>query len=345
VGIRCNSPVSIHCRYSRLQELPDGSVNIREVVHVKLGIVFPGQGAQYVGMGKELMENFRTAREVFEQADEVLGFSLTKLCLEGPLEELRLTFHTQPALLTTSIAAYRVLLQETGFSAEVAAGHSLGEYSALVASSALPFETAVKLVHLRGKWMDEAVPAGQGAMAAILGMESNSLEQVCAKIRETGEIVELANLNCPGQIVISGTAMGVAKASELAKEQGARRAVPLVVSGPFHCSLMKPAAEKLNKALQEADFTKGTIPVVANVDACAYTEPDDVRVALGRQLYSPVLWQQSVETMQRMGAEAYIEFGPGTVLGGLIKKIDRRISTFHVENESTLREVVTALQS
>jgi [acyl-carrier-protein] S-malonyltransferase len=311
---------------------------------MKFGIVFPGQGAQYVGMGKELIENYQVARDVFEQADGALGFSLKKLCLEGPEDELKLTYHTQPALLTTSIAAYRVLEQEAGFEAVVAAGHSLGEYSALVAAAALPFETAVRLVHWRGKWMDEAVPAGLGAMAAILGMDSDGLEQVCAEIRESGEVVELANLNCPGQIVISGTAKGVAKASDLAKEKGARRVVPLVVSGPFHCSLMKPAAEKLNNALLEADFAKGTIPVVANVDAKAYTEPGDVRTALEKQLYSPVRWQQCVETMIQMGVDTFIEFGPGTVLSGLIKKIDRRISTLHVENEATLREVVAALQ-
>ena len=308
------------------------------------GIVFPGQGAQYVGMGKELIENYPVAREVFEQADDALGFPLTKLCLEGPEEELRLTYHTQPALLTTSIAAFKVLSEETEIDAAVAAGHSLGEYSALVAASALSFETAVRLVHSRGKWMDEAVPAGLGAMAAILGMEQDALLQVCSQVQERGEVVELANLNCPGQIVISGTANGVSAACELAKEQGARRTIPLVVSGPFHCSLMKPAAEKLDLALQEANFGKAMIPVVANVDASAHAEPSDIRLALSKQLYSPVRWQESVETMIQMGIDTFIEFGPGTVLCGLIKKINRRISTLHVENESTLREVLAAVQ-
>lgn len=309
-----------------------------------LGFVFPGQGAQYVGMGKELIENYQIAKQTFEEADDALGISLTKLCLAGPEEELRLTYHTQPALLTTSIAAFRVLKQETNIQAVVAAGHSLGEYTALVAAAALPFETGVRLVHWRGKWMDEAVPAGQGAMAAILGMETDLLEQVCEQVRTSGEVVELANLNCPGQIVISGSSKGVALACDAAKEQGARRAIPLVVSGPFHSSLMKPAAEQLKQALGEAAFSPARIPVVANVDALTHEKPDEIRDALWKQLYSPVLWQQCVEKMIQMGVDTFIEFGPGTVLSGLIKKVDRRISTLHVENEVSLRETLATVQ-
>jgi len=312
---------------------------------VKLAFVFPGQGAQYVGMGKAFIDQYPVARETFAAADQALGFSLTSLCLEGPEETLRLTYHTQPALLTTSIAAYRVFRQHADVQAVLAAGHSLGEYSALVAAGALPFEDAVKLVHARGKWMDEAVPAGLGAMAAVLGLAQDDLQAVCADVSRTGEVVELANLNCPGQIVISGTAEGVARAGELAKEKGARRVLPLVVSGPFHCSLMKPAADRLNAALLQAPFQHAEIPVVANVDAIPHTNPDDILIALQKQLYSSVRWEEDVQTMLQNGVDTFVEFGPGTVLSGLIKKIDRRISTFHVEDEASLQETLSAIQS
>ncbi|WAH40379.1 ACP S-malonyltransferase [Alicyclobacillus fastidiosus] len=313
---------------------------------MKTGIVFPGQGSQYVGMGAALIREYSVARDTFAQADERLGFGLTKLCLEGPEDELRLTYYTQPALLTASIAFYRVLAQRVPLAPIVAAGHSLGEYSALVAAGSLAFGDAVHLVHRRGRLMDEAVPAGQGAMAAVLGLDEQPLALVCKEVMDaTGEVVELANLNCPGQIAISGTVAGVAQASDLAKERGAKRAIPLTVSGPFHCSLMRPAAEAFGALLDETPIADATIPVVANVDAQANQEAAAIRDALKRQLYSPVRWTDDVLTMQRMGVERILELGPGTVLSGLIRKIDRGIPTAHVEDETTLAEAMELLSN
>ncbi|QQE80761.1 ACP S-malonyltransferase [Alicyclobacillus sp. SO9] len=312
---------------------------------MRLGYLFPGQGAQYIGMGKELIETYKEAKQLFAQADDALGFSLSRIILEGPEEQLRLTYHTQPALLTVSVAAYRVFSSECGDVVPVVcAGHSLGEYSALVAAGAIDFTDAVRLVHHRGKWMDEAVPAGQGAMTAVMGMERDKLEEVCRQAAEEAGVVELANINSPGQIVISGTAEGVERAAALAKEQGARRTIPLVVSGPFHCSLMKPAASKLKEMLLETDLKDTSVPVVANVDAQPKTHAQDIRTALERQLYSPVLWEEDVRAMMQLGAEGFIEFGPGTVLSGLVKKVERRIPTFHVENEESLQQTMAAIK-
>ncbi|MCL6516445.1 ACP S-malonyltransferase [Alicyclobacillus sp.] len=309
---------------------------------MKLAFVFPGQGAQYVGMGKELCERYPVARAVMEAADEALGFSLSRLCFEGPEEELRLTYHTQPALLTVSTLAHRVFHELTGVRPVVTAGHSLGEYSALVAAGVLSFEDAVRLVHLRGRWMDEAVPAGRGAMSAVMGMEAADLEAVCREASTPDEPVEVANFNCPGQIVISGAAGAVARAGELAKARGARRVIPLVVSGPFHSSLMKPAAERLAKALAEVTWHESGIPVMANVDAVARTDVEGIRRALEVQLYQPVRWEDDVRAMLAMGIDGFVEFGPGTVLSGLIRKVDRRIPVFHVEDEASLRETIAA---
>lgn len=310
---------------------------------MKLGFLFPGQGAQYVGMGKAFVEAYPIAKQSIEQADEALGFSLSRLIFEGPEEELRLTYHTQPALLATSIAAYRVFEQQTSVKAMVACGHSLGEYTALVAAGAMDYIDAVKLVHLRGQYMDDAVPAGQGAMAAVMGIDEVELGDVCRMASNNGEIVELANLNCPGQIVISGTASGVQEAGELAKSRGARRVIPLVVSGPFHCSLMKKAADQLNAALAQMEIQTANIPVCANVDSAFNTSPAAIRNALERQLYSSVRFQSGVEAMLAAGVDTFIEFGPGTVLSGLVKKVDRKISTFHVEDETSLQEVLAAV--
>jgi [acyl-carrier-protein] S-malonyltransferase len=310
---------------------------------VRVAFVFPGQGAQYVGMGKELMENYEVARETFAKADEVLGFSLTDLCLNGPESSLKLTYHTQPALLTISTAAHRVFREHCDIQPVCVAGHSLGEYSALVAAGVLDFETAVELVHWRGKWMDEAVPAGVGAMSAVLGMNADALEEVCREASGEAGVVELANLNCPGQIVISGHREAVERAGALAKERGAKRVIPLEVSGPFHCSLMKPAADRLAAALAKADFHESAIPVVANVDAVARTNTGDIRRALEAQLYSPVRWEEDVRAMLNLGVDAFVEFGPGTVLSGLIRKVEKGIPTYHVEDEASLKETLQAL--
>jgi [acyl-carrier-protein] S-malonyltransferase len=310
---------------------------------VKVAFVFPGQGAQYVGMGKELMENYQVARDTFAKADKVLGFSLTELCLNGPESSLKLTYHTQPALLTMSTAAHRVFCEHCDIQPVCVAGHSLGEYSALVAAGVLDFETAVELVHWRGKWMDEAVPAGVGAMSAVLGMNADALEEVCREASGEAGVVELANLNCPGQIVISGHREAVERAGALAKERGAKRVIPLEVSGPFHCSLMKPAAERLAAALAKAHFHESAIPVVANVDAVARTNTEDIRRALEAQLYSPVRWEEDVRAMLNLGVDAFVEFGPGTVLSGLIRKVEKGIPTYHVEDEASLEEALRAL--
>lgn len=313
---------------------------------MKLGYVFPGQGAQYVGMGQELARQYPFVRKMFADADRILGYALSELCWSGPEDTLRLTYHTQPAILTHSIAALRVFtaaLRDAAVTPIVAAGHSLGEYSALVASGALSFEDAVLLVHRRGRFMDEAVPAGQGAMAAVLGMEGDTLANVCAAVSTDGEIVELANLNCPGQVVISGTAEGVARASVLAREHGAKRVIPLDVSGPFHCQLMKPAAEQLAAALGAVDIKPASMPIVTNVDAVPQTEPTVLRGALVQQLYSSVRFEADVREMLRLGVQAFIEFGPGTVLSGMIKKIERGTPVFHVEDEASLRETLHGL--
>jgi [acyl-carrier-protein] S-malonyltransferase len=311
---------------------------------LKLAFVFPGQGAQYVGMGTELAARYQVARDTLKTADDVLGFGLSDLCARGPESSLRLTYHTQPALLAISVAALRVFQEVAGIQPVVVAGHSLGEYSALVAAGILSFEDAVQLVHWRGRWMDEAVPAGKGAMSAVLGMEPLELAQVCAEAGAGEEVAELANLNCPGQIVISGSASAVERAGLLAKEKGAKRVIPLEVSGPFHSSLMKPAAGKLIQALTEVEFHESSIPVVANVDAVARTDVEGIRSALESQLYMSVRWEDDVRTMLDMGVDGFVEFGPGTVLSGLIRKVERRIPTFHVEDDASLQETLQTIR-
>ncbi|MFD6441507.1 ACP S-malonyltransferase [Peribacillus sp. NPDC060186] len=309
----------------------------------KIAFVFPGQGSQSTGMGQNLFQENERAQQIFRTADEKLDFPLSELIFNGPQQELTVTYNAQPALLTTSYAFVRAL-EEKGIKPDFTAGHSLGEYTALVASGAISFEDAVYTVRKRGEFMEAAVPNGQGSMAAILGMEREALTEVTAEITATGESVQLANINCPGQIVISGTAEGVKLASAKAKENGAKRALPLEVSGPFHSELMKPAAEKLQNVLDEVSFQQAEIPVISNVTANPITAPAEIKEKLIEQLYSPVLWEDSVKKLLELGVDTFIEVGPGKVLGGLIKKIDRSVNIYSVSDLDTLTKTVEALK-
>jgi [acyl-carrier-protein] S-malonyltransferase len=303
----------------------------------QVAFIFPGQGAQYVGMGRELFENFSLARQIFEEADDTLHFSVSGLCLKGPEEALKLTENTQPAVLTTSVAALRVLQTEKGIVPQFAAGHSLGEYSALVASEALTFPQAVKIVRLRGKFMQEAVPVGEGAMAAVLGMEKEQVEKICQEV-SSGEVLAPANFNSPGQIVIAGHTKAVERAVERVKQEG-KKALLLPVSAPFHCSLMKPAGERLEKALEEISIGDLKIPVITNVEAEANTSKDRVKELLVAQVSSPVRWEESMKKMIGKGIEQVLEIGPGKVLSGLMKRIDSRVETKNVEDLKTLKGI------
>ncbi|WP_342566829.1 ACP S-malonyltransferase [Psychrobacillus sp. FSL K6-4046] len=308
----------------------------------KIAFIFPGQGSQSVGMGQQLIENNSESKKIYESADQKLGFSLSDIMLNGPAEELTKTYHAQPALLTTSTMIARLLI-EAGITPDYTAGHSLGEYSALVASGAISFEDAVLLVHRRGLFMNEAVPAGEGSMAAILGLDDTSLAEVTQKVTQAGDIVQIANLNCPGQIVISGTAEGVKKASEQAKEAGAKRAIPLTVSGPFHSELMRPAAHKLDEAINSIKLSTAKPPVISNVTALPVEDAEDVKSLLVEQLYSPVRWEESIQQMLDLGVNVFIECGPGKVLSGLVKKIDRSVTTYCVYDEASFQQAITEI--
>jgi [acyl-carrier-protein] S-malonyltransferase len=299
--------------------------------------IFPGQGSQYVGMGKELFENFGVAKRVFEEADDTLHFSISSLCFKGPEDALKLTENTQPAILTTSVGALRVLETEKGMTPQFTAGHSLGEYSALVASGAFSFPEAVKTVRLRGKFMQEAVPVGEGAMAAVLGMEREQIEELCEAC-SSGEVLAPANFNCPGQIVIAGHAKAVERAIERIK-QGGKKAVLLPVSAPFHSPLMKPAGERLEKALEQVSVNDLKIPVVTNVEAEVNHSRERVKELLVAQVSSPVRWEESMRKMIEKGVEQALEIGPGKVLSGLLKRIDNRIETKHLEDLQTLNKI------
>lgn len=302
----------------------------------KTAFVFPGQGAQAVGMGKDVYEAFDRSRSIFEQADEALGFSLSSIIFEGPDDALKQTANTQPALLTVSVALLKAL-EGRGLKPDYVAGHSLGEYSALVAAGVLSFEDAVRTVRARGQFMEQAVPSGLGAMAAVLGAERETLAALCAVITAEGSAVELANVNCPGQIVVSGTAAGVQAVVERGKEEaGAKRVIPLEVSGPFHSSLMKPAAANLQETLATINMKDASVPVVANVTARVATAADEIRSLLVEQVYSPVLWEDSVRYLIEQGVDTFVEIGSGTVLAGLIKKIDKNVRVISINSISAL---------
>jgi [acyl-carrier-protein] S-malonyltransferase len=300
----------------------------------KVAFVFPGQASQYSGMGKELAEKYPAARAVFEEADKALGFSISRICFEGTEDELKLTANTQPAILTVSVAAFRVLA-EKGISPDYVAGHSLGEYSALVAAGALKFADAVRLVRKRGTYMQDAVPAGQGALAAILGISPAVVQDACKRAAE-GEICSAANLNSPEQTVISGHANAIKRAVEIASQSGAKRAVILPVSAPFHCALMMPAQEKLEKDLQAMQFSELQIPLVTNVDADSIRKGDEARQALVRQVCMPVRWEESMRFLLDEDVRTFIEVGPGRVLTGIMRQIERSVTTLNVEDEKSL---------
>ncbi len=306
-----------------------------------IAFLFPGQGSQAVGMGKELAAQHETARRTFEEADEALGYKISQLCFEGPEEQLRLTEITQPAILTASVAAWRVL-KEKGLTPAFVAGHSLGEYSAHVAAGTLNFADAVRTVRMRGKYMQEAVPVGVGAMAAILGMEMEKVAGVCADAAQ-GEVCEPANINSSEQIVISGNTGAVERAAALASERGAKRAIMLPVSAPFHCSLMKPAQDRLAADLAAVPFRKPGIPVACNVDAALVDESDRSRDALVRQVTGSVKWSQSVHLLIARGVERLVEVGPGKVLCGLMRQIDRSKACSNVSDEASLQKALEQL--
>jgi len=301
--------------------------------------LFPGQGSQYVGMGKDLKDNFNVAAEVFEEADEALGESLSKLCFEGPEDQLKLTANTQPAILTVSIAALRALQQESDITPAVVAGHSLGEYSALVCSGALAFADAVQIVRKRGTFMQEAVPVGVGGMAAILGMDVDVVEKICEESAQ-GQFVAPANYNCPGQIVISGHMEAVKRAAEKAEAEGAKRAVMLPVSAPFHSTLMKPAADRLAEALVPIQAHDLNIPVLSNVEADFYPSTDDMKRLLAQQVNHPVRWIEEMEKMMGAGVDKALEIGPGRVLCGLMRKISRDVKMKNLDTTETLKEAL-----
>src|ERR1051325_8814361 len=313
--------------------------------NLRMAFVFPGQGSQSPGMGKDLAENFPVARQVFEEADDALGFAISRLCFEGPAEDLQLTENTQPAILTVSVAAFRVL-SEAGITAPAfVAGHSLGEYSALVAAGALSLSDAVRTVRARGHYMQEAVPVGTGAMAAVIGGELSEVERICAEASASfinGQVCSVANFNSPGQAVIAGNTEAVDRAIELLNGV-AKRVIKLKVSAPFHCALMKPAQDRLAQDLERLEFNSPAMPVVTKVDAPPPTGPHQLRRALVRQVSSPVRWVESMQLLIGQGVDTFVEAGPGKVLSALMRQTSRDVKTFNVEDAASLDATQAAL--
>ena len=307
---------------------------------MKIAFVFPGQGSQYVGMGKDIYENFETAKQTFNEASEALGYDVASLCFNGPAEELNRTYRTQPCILTVSAAISRVL-SEKGVTPSVVAGHSLGEYSALVAAGGISFQDAVRLTEQRGRFMQEAVPEGKGLMAAILGLEREKVDAICSSLQSG--YAAAANYNCPGQIVIAGEKNAVEEAMERCRNAGAKRAVALAVSVPSHCRLMSAASERLSALLDTIHLKKPVIPLVNNADAAFLHDVDAIKASLVRQLSSPLLWEDSIKTMAASGVDVFIEAGPGKVLAGLIKRIVPEKKVMNVEDTKSLEAALSSL--
>ena len=307
---------------------------------MNIAFIFPGQGSQYIGMGKELVENFPLAAEIMEKANEILELDLAGLCFNGPAEELNLTENTQPAIYTISYMVTR-LLNEEGIYPLLAAGHSLGEYSALAAAGVFSFEEGLRLVRQRGILMNRAVPDNQGSMAAIIGLEDKIVQEIC---QEVNGICEIANYNSPGQIVISGEREAVEAACQLAEDKGARRTVGLKVSGPFHSSLMKRAAEDFANIIGEIEFKKPAFPVVSNVTANFVEEPEEIKGLLIKQISSSVRWVESIKLIQAQGVNTFIEAGPGKVLRGLLRRIDSSLTTYNIDDPKTMQDFLNIYQ-
>lgn len=304
-----------------------------------IAFIFPGQGSQYVGMGRDVYTSFPAAKEAFDAASDVLGVDLARLCFEGDPEELKMTANAQPAILTVSVALLRALAEVLDVGPDFVAGHSLGEYTALCAAGAMRFEDAVMVVRRRGEFMQSAVAAGEGAMAAVLGVLNRGIEEICSECSVDGLIVTPANFNAPGQVVISGNREAVARAGEVARRHGARRVIPLEVSAPFHCPLMEPAASRLKEVLDGIEIHAPRVPVVSNYDAEPNSDPLKIRRLLVAQVASPVRWQEGVERMAALGVDKFVEIGPGDVLSGLVKRTVPGKKTVKLENTRDLREI------